>query len=155
MPRRVRVMDNYLENMNDFNVDCSLYGISQSFWAGSKNSIPCIFLGAVYAGLSYSLVVHRLQVENRLSNGRLLLRYMMWSLLTVSSMSQQLLALAAVSVRAFRTVAHVRVHSIMVFVWFSVIILTLWVSYLVTNRSACRKNSILVKVCFHAKRGLL
>ena len=83
------------------------------------------FLGAVYADLSYSLAVHRLQVENRLSNGRLLLRYMMWSLLTVSSMSQQLLALAAVSVRAFRTVAHVRVHSIMVFVWFSVIILTL------------------------------
>ena len=44
------------------------------------------FLGAVYADLPYSLVVHRLQVENILSNGRLLLRYMMWSLLTVSSL---------------------------------------------------------------------
>ena len=50
---------------------------------------------------------------------------MMWSLLTVSSMSQQLLALAVVSVRAFRAVAHVRVRSKIVFVWFSVIILTL------------------------------
>ena len=37
----------------------------------------------------------------------------------------QPLALAAVSVRAFRAVAHVRVHSKIIFVWFSVIILTL------------------------------
>lgn len=37
----------------------------------------------------------------------------------------QPLALAAVSVRAFRSVAHVRVHSKNVFVWFSVMILTL------------------------------
>ena len=118
-------MDNYLENMNDFNANLLFVWHLSIFLSRLQKQHPLYFLGAVYAGLSYSLVVHRLQVENRLSNGRLLLRYMMWSLLTVSSMSQQLLALAAVSVRAFRAVAHVRVHSKIVFVWFSVIILTL------------------------------
>ena len=37
----------------------------------------------------------------------------------------QPLALAALSVRAFRAVAHAHVHSINAFVWFSVMILTL------------------------------
>ena len=40
---------------------------------------------------------------------------MMWSLLTVSSMSQQLLALAVVSVRAFRTVTHEFVYGTIAF----------------------------------------
>ena len=33
--------------------------------------------------------------------------------------------------------------------------LTFWVPFPTTNRSSCRKNSILAKVCFDAKRGLL
>ncbi len=64
-------------------------------------------------------------------------------------------ALAAVSVRAFRTVAHVRVHSKIVFCMVFGNDFNTMSALLGHNRSACRKNSILVKVCFHAKRGLL
>ena len=39
------------------------------------------------------------------------------------------------------------------FVSFSVTNLTLWVPFLFTNRSPCRKKSILAKVCFDAKKG--
>ena len=65
----------------------------------------------------------------------------------------QPLALAVVSVRAFRAVAHARVCGIIVFVQFLVENLTLKQPFLFTNRSPCRKKSILAKVCFDAKWG--
>ena len=67
----------------------------------------------------------------------------------------QPLALAVVSVRAFRTVAHAREHGIIIF--FSCLVFSKKFNILsalfVSNRSPCGEKTILAKVCFDAKRG--
>ena len=45
------------------------------------------------------------------------------------------------------------IYGTIAFVRFSAGILTFWVPFSTTNRSPCRKKSILAKVCFDAKRG--
>ena len=79
--------------------------------------------------------------------------FMMLSSLAVISMprnrsrwrSQVYVLSVAVAMRAYTAQLH--------FVRFSAKILTLWVPFLSTNRSPCRKKSILAKVCFDAKGG--
>ena len=67
----------------------------------------------------------------------------------------QLSALAVVSVRAFRTVAHAREHGIIIF--FVCLVFSKKFNILsalfVPNRSPSRKKTILAKVCFDAKGG--
>ena len=67
----------------------------------------------------------------------------------------QLPALAVVSVRAFRTVAHAREHGIIIF--FVCLVFSKKFNILsalfVPNRLPCGKKSILAKVGFDAKGG--
>jgi len=65
----------------------------------------------------------------------------------------QPLALVVVSVCDFRFVAYSRACGTIIFVLFSAMILTLLLPFPLTKRPHCRKNSILAKVCFGAKRG--
>ena len=102
-------------------------------------------------GESYSM--HSLHARKLVANGRLLLPLHDAGSVGHEQHALQPLVLAGVSVRAFHQVARARACNINNFVQFSVRNLTLWVPFLCTNHSPCRKKTILAKVCFDVKWG--
>ena len=89
-------------------------------------------------GESYSM--HSLHARKLVANGRLLLPLHDAGSVGHEQHALQPLVLAGVSVRAFHAVAYARVYDIVVFVLFLVEILTLWVSFPLTNRPPCPKK---------------
>ena len=120
--------------------------------------LPCLSVAkrgyASKKWTSRSHSIHSLQDRKQAVNGRLLRHFHDAVSVGREQHALQSLALAVVSVRVFRTVAHARVYSAIGFVCFSARNLTLWVPFLFTTRPPCRKKSILAKVCFDVKRGL-
>ena len=114
---------------------CGKTGLCRKRWTGGRYSMPS------------------LPFENRISMADYFRIFMMLSSLAVISMprnrsrwrSQVYVLSVAVAMRAYTAQLS--------FVRFSAKLLTLWVPFLSTNRSPCRKKSILAKVCFDAKGG--